>query len=214
MPPDTEVLDGDGRDLDGVNAAAVTARMDDLRQRWAGTAANQDAPAVETRREPAFDYDGLRASVDDGYLGGGYVWVVRDPADAPDLTESMPGWARDDDPRALLILNRGGDAWGLPGGGREDGESFEDAARREVREEVGIDCALTGCFLLRRFVVTDPDGDRPPVHFLQAFFDGAYRDGTLRVQGGELHGAAWFANPPGTLGLQPAPERRGVDFFD
>lgn len=207
MCPDPTVRGGDGAHLDGVNADAVTDRLDAIQARW-------DDPPVETRREEAFDYDGLRASVADGYLGGAYVWVVRDPADAPTLTASMPGHAAEDDRRALFILNRGEDAWGLPGGGRESGESFEEAAVREVREEVGIDCDLTDCFLLRRCVIAHPGGERPSIHILQAFFDGVYRGGALRVQGGELDGAAWFADSPPTLPLQPENERRGREFFD
>jgi 8-oxo-dGTP pyrophosphatase MutT (NUDIX family) len=49
---------------------------------------------------------------------------------------------RDDRGRVLLVPQRGGpfkDAWLLPGGGLEDGESFEEALRREVREETGLD---------------------------------------------------------------------------
>lgn len=33
-----------------------------------------------------------------------------------------------------------GMSWEIPGGGVEDGESFEDAARRECREEASVEC--------------------------------------------------------------------------
>ena len=40
----------------------------------------------------------------------------------------------------LLVLNRWrrGDLWSLPGGRREPGESMEEAVRREVLEETGL----------------------------------------------------------------------------
>lgn len=207
MTPEPTVTDGGGDDLDGYHADGITDRIDGLRERW-------DDPPVETRHEEDCDYESLRESVESGYLGGAYAWVVRDPADTPDLTESMPAWAESDESHALMILHRGATDWGLPGGGREEGETFEEAVVREVDEEVGIECELTDCFLLRRVVCTDTDGEREPVHFLQAFFDAAYCGGTIAIQEGELNGAAWFETPPSKVGLNPANERRMDSFFD
>ncbi len=46
--------------------------------------------------------------------------------------------------RILLLRHRGPRApfWATPGGGLEPGESFEEAGRRELREETGLDLAL------------------------------------------------------------------------
>ena len=55
----------------------------------------------------------------------------------------------DDHDRVLLCHRRDIDAWNLPGGGVEDGETPWDAVVREVREEVGIDAEivrLTGLY--------------------------------------------------------------------
>jgi len=61
---------------------------------------------------------------------------------AEDPRRSAVVLARDDGGRILLIRQVGGPFaghWLLPGGGLEPGESLEDAARREVREETGLE---------------------------------------------------------------------------
>ncbi|TMC03400.1 MAG: NUDIX domain-containing protein [Chloroflexi bacterium] len=55
----------------------------------------------------------------------------------------------DDHDRVLLCHRRDIDAWNLPGGGVEQGETPWDATVREVREEVGVDAEvvrLTGLY--------------------------------------------------------------------
>jgi len=41
------------------------------------------------------------------------------------------------DGKALTVRNRAG-RWGLPGGRAKDGETFQQALKREVREEIGV----------------------------------------------------------------------------
>jgi ADP-ribose pyrophosphatase YjhB (NUDIX family) len=49
----------------------------------------------------------------------------------------------------LLLVRRGRDPWGgrwdIPGGFCDGAEHPADAARREVREEAGVECRITGC---------------------------------------------------------------------
>ena len=44
----------------------------------------------------------------------------------------------------LLILRTDNGYWSIPGGGLNPGESVAEATAREVKEETGIDCQVTG----------------------------------------------------------------------
>jgi 8-oxo-dGTP diphosphatase len=163
----------------------------------------------EVVEQPAAGFEELVANARDGYNGGAYAWVVRDPADAAELTETFAG-EFDDRERVLMILPRDGDEWGLPGGGREGEESWADAAVREVREEAGVNCEVTGLWLLRHNVWRSPATEHPDTHSLHAFFDARYAGGSIAVQPGEVNGAAWFAALPERM--MPANERRAADW--
>ncbi|WP_422933311.1 NUDIX hydrolase [Sinomonas sp. P47F7] len=72
----------------------------------------------------------------------------------------------DDGGRIALVHRKDNGLWALPGGGMELGESIEDCAVREVREETGLDVRVTGLV----GVYTNPN------HVIE------YTDGEVRQQ--------------------------------
>ena len=69
-----------------------------------------------------------------------------DPA-APKANSIVPAVSvvvPDDQSRILLIRRTDNNYWSIPGGGMEPGESVRQAASREVAEETGINCEVTG----------------------------------------------------------------------
>jgi len=189
-----------------INRDAVADHLAHLRETYG------DLPIAEVQDEIAAErFESVREDFRDGYVGGAYAWVVRRPEQRPELTESMSATARDDRPRALMILSRGSDRWGLPGGGLEGGETFDETAVREVREETGIDCRPTEPFLVERVRAVSAGDHDDVLHGLRVFFDAEYEGGTVSIQPGELAGAAWFAEPPAAM--RPENERRAEAFF-
>ena len=101
--------------------------------------------------------------------------------------------------RILLVRVRDGfDGWDVVGGKREPGERPEETARREAREEVGLDVTLAGVSAVNRFSFEPADGDGR-VSGLWVLFEGTCEGTALDVQESELRDARWFAEPPGTL---------------
>ncbi len=104
----------------------------------------------------------------------------------------------DDDQRILLALwNEGATpAWTVPGGGLEEGETPEEAAVREVREETGYDVELIRLLGEIRFTVAARDrldGSGRALEGIRIVFEARIVGGELRHEvGGTTDEAAWI----------------------
>ncbi|WP_276255430.1 NUDIX hydrolase [Halomontanus rarus] len=193
-----------------INREAVERRLSRLRSAYGDVSVLEREETNSTER-----FDELQSRGEDGYTGGGYAWIVRDPEDAPELSGSIPTDAREERSHVLLIVDRGdesGNRWSLPGGGREGDETYERATVREVREETGLEIGLESPFLIYRVRHVPEDGRDRCLHTLWVSFDATYEGGSVQLQTGELRGAAWFPTPPPTLG--PWALYRAVDWWD
>jgi 8-oxo-dGTP diphosphatase len=81
---------------------------------------------------------------------------------------------------AVLLVERGGGPseglWSLPGGCIEPGETAEDAARREVHEETGLDPHIAGLAGVYDLIDRDSDG-AVVLHYVLATYFGRADDG-------------------------------------
>lgn len=96
-----------------------------------------------------------------------------------------------EDRAAVLLVRRAnhpylGD-WAFPGGFVEAGETAEEAAARELREETG----LTEVATEQLYTVSTPDRD-PRCWMVTTCFMGAVQDGTAACAGDDADEARWF----------------------
>jgi ADP-ribose pyrophosphatase YjhB (NUDIX family) len=101
--------------------------------------------------------------------------------------------------RVLLLKHRfrGGSGWGIPGGFLEKGEQPEEALRRELREEVGLELTAARVAFVRTLA-------RPQQ--VEILFC-ARAVGAARPQDGEIERAEWYA-PDALPAALPAEQHR------
>lgn len=88
-----------------------------------------------------------------------------DDPPAPEANSTVPAVSvvvPDDQERIPMIRRTGNKYWSIPGGGMEPGESIREAAAREVKEEIRVDCeiaGLVGIYSNPRHVAAYDDGE-------------------------------------------------------
>jgi ADP-ribose pyrophosphatase YjhB (NUDIX family) len=94
---------------------------------------------------------------------------------------------------AILLIERGGEPlrgyWSLPGGVVETGETLEEAIRREMQEETGLDVHPDSIFEIFERIMPDSDG-RPEYHYVLVDFLCTIRGGTM-VAGDDVSRVEW-----------------------
>ncbi len=97
----------------------------------------------------------------------------------------------------VLMIQRGKPprqgSWSLPGGAQELGETIREAARREVREETGLEIEIIGLIDVVDSVRPDAD-DKIEYHYTLIDVAGHAVGGTL-MAGGDAQDCRWFTRP-------------------
>lgn len=138
-----------------------------------------EVPVVDKRwRVDPATYDDYAGRVARDTIGGAGTWVTRR------------------DGRVLFVTETDRDTWSEPSGHHEPGESLEETAVRETREETGLDVEITGVGFVSHVRVTPDGDDGPPIHRLIGVFEAEPVGGTLRPQPDEIDAVRWFDRHP------------------
>lgn len=98
------------------------------------------------------------------------------------------------DNKILLNLRSDTNTWGIPGGAIELGESLEETATRELKEETNLDCnsfTLLNVFSGKDFYFKYPNGDE--LYSVVALYFANDVSGELKITDGESFKLEYFS---------------------
>jgi ADP-ribose pyrophosphatase YjhB (NUDIX family) len=143
---------------------------------------------------------------------------INDPSapSANSLVPSANAIVVNDRGEILMMRRTDNGNWAVPGGGMDIGESITDTAKRETREETGIDCEITGLvgiYTNPRHVIRYTSNEEVRQEFSIVF--------TARPTGGELRSSSessdvqWVAPATAvTLQMHPSMRERIQHYLD
>jgi len=155
----------------------VRAALDRLEADYGSFDVHEDRYAVPTDR-----YEAIRDRFEAGSVGYAGVWVTNDEGEV------------------LLIDEDGREGLSEPTGKHRPEERLEETARREVREETGVECEITGVALAHVVEMADAENpDRPSIVQLVLAFAGTYLEGTPEPGEAKIRQVRWWREHPETL---------------
>ena len=103
--------------------------------------------------------------------------------------------------------------WSVPGGMIELGETFKSAAKRELREECGIEIEVDKVFHVENFVVPDEKGDIQ-FHYIVTYMIAHYLNGELHP-GSDALDVRWATRQElNGLDMNPVVRKIMLESFD
>lgn len=155
----------------------VATALDRLETTYGPFDVQEDRYEVPTER-----YEAIRDRFEAGSVGYAGVWVTNESGEV------------------LLIDEAGREGWSEPTGKHRPEERLAETALREVREETGVECEITGVALAHVVEMADAGSpESPPIVQLVLAFAGTHLEGTPEPGEKNIREVRWWGDHPETL---------------